>query len=80
MKIEILGTGCHHCVQLDLLVADVVKTLGLQEVEIRRADDEHKIRHYMPLDAIPGLVINGSLVSERVVPEQETLIRWLSQV
>ena len=79
MKIEILGTGCHNCVQLDLLVAEVVKTLGLQAVEIRRVEDEHEIRHYMPLDAIPGLVIDGRLVSEPEVPDRETLIHWLSQ-
>jgi hypothetical protein len=77
MKIEILGTGCRNCLELELLVGKVVSELGLLGVEVSRVDDERRIRRYIPLDAIPGLVINGNLVSERHVPAQETLKRWL---
>jgi hypothetical protein len=79
MKIEIIGTGCHNCIELDLLVAEVVRDLGLKGVEIQRVGDERRIRRYMSPEAIPGLVIDGVLVSERQVPEWETLTRWLLQ-
>lgn len=79
MKIEILGTGCHNCIELDLLVAKVVRDLGLKGAEIQRVDDECRIRRYMTLEAIPGLVIDGVLVSERQVPSAETLKGWLAE-
>lgn len=78
MKIEILGTGCYSCVELEMLIADVLKQLGRSDVEVVRVDDEHRIRHYMPLDEIPGLVIDGALVSMRELPPREKLVEWLS--
>ena len=79
MKIEILGTGCHNCIKLDLLVAELVRGLGLKDVEIQRVNDERRIRRYMTLEVILGLVLDGVLVSERQVPDGETLSRWLSE-
>jgi hypothetical protein len=34
----------------------------------------------MPLDEIPGLVIDGHLVSTNRVPEREELLRWFAPV
>ncbi len=78
MKVEILGTGCHSCLKLDLLVGEVAASLGRDDIEIVHVDNEQKILHYMPLDAIPGLVIDGELVSEREVPSRATLEKWLT--
>ncbi len=78
MKVEILGTGCYNCLELDLAVSSVLEKLGIIDVEVVRIDDERTIRHYMPLDALPGLRINGQLVSEREVPDESTLATWLS--
>ncbi len=80
MKIEILGTGCYNCVELEMLIADVLRELGKSDVEVTRVDDETRIRHYMPLDEIPGLLIDGMLVSTREVPSREKLLEWLSGV
>jgi predicted NBD/HSP70 family sugar kinase len=80
MKIEILGTGCYNCVELEMLIADVLKELGRTDVEVARVDDEKRIRHYMPLDEIPGLVIDGVLASTRELPTREKLVAWLSGV
>lgn len=79
MKIEILGTGCHDCVVLDLLVAKVLQGLGIADAEVTRVSDERRIMRYMTVDAIPGLVIDGTLVSQRGVPDEATLTAWLSQ-
>lgn len=80
MKIEILGTGCYNCVELEMLIADVLPQLGRTDVEVVRVDDEKRIRHYMPLDEIPGLVIDGVLASTRELPAREKLVEWLSGV
>ena len=80
MKIEILGTGCYNCVKLETLVDEVLKELGKTDVEAVRVSDEKQIRHYMPLDEIPGLLIDGVLASTRELPSRETLLKWLSGV
>ncbi len=77
MKIQVLGTGCHNCLELELRLAEAVARSGRKDVVVERVDDERAIRHYIPLDAIPGLVIDGKLVSQREVPDLETLLEWL---
>jgi hypothetical protein len=47
---------------------------------VARVDNEKQIRHHMPLDEIPGLVIDGVLVSTRELPPREKLVEWLSGV
>lgn len=79
MKIQILGTGCYNCIKLETLIAVVLKDLGRKEVEIVRVSDEKMIKKYMPLDLIPGLMIDDRLVSSKNVPDQETLRKWLDE-
>ncbi len=79
MKIEVLGTGCHDCVVLDLLVAKVLQKLGITGAEVARVSEERHIMRYMTLDAIPGLVIDGKLVSARAVPDEATLTAWFKE-
>ncbi len=78
MKIEILGTGCYNCVKLETLVNEIIAELGKTDIEITRVVDEKRIRHYMSLDQIPGLLIDGILVSVRDLPARETVVEWLS--
>jgi len=79
MKLEILGTGCYGCLELERRVAEALQKLGITGTEVVRVGDDRRIRRYTTLDAIPGLMINGRLVSERQVPDQPTLTAWLSQ-
>lgn len=80
MKIQVLGTGCHNCLELEMRLAEAIAKSGRTDVEMERVDDERVIRHHIPLDAIPGLLIDGRLVSERQVPDMETLLGWLKEV
>jgi len=80
MKIQIFGTGCHNCLELELRLAEAVAKSGRTDVEVERVDDERTIRRHIPLDAIPGLLIDGRLVSQREVPNIETLLDWLNAV
>ena len=77
MKIEILGTGCYNCIKLETLVSEILAELGKSNIEVVRVTDEHYIRKFMPVDELPGLVIDGVLVSTRDVPEREKLKEWL---
>ena len=79
MKVEILGTGCHNCLILEDLINEVLRDLGTTDVEVIRNSDEHFIRRHMPLDEIPGLLIDGILASTREVPSRDTLKEWLSE-
>ena len=80
MKIQILGTGCHKCLELEMRLAESIARSGRTDVEVQREDDERLIRHHIPLDAIPGLLIDGQLVSQREVPTIETLLEWVKVV
>lgn len=80
MKIQILGTGCHNCLELEMRLAEAMTQSGRADVEVERMDNEQVIRHHIPLDAIPGLLINRRLVSQREVPNIETLLDWLRAV
>lgn len=80
MRIQILGTGCHNCLELEMRLADAVTKSGRTDAVVERVDDEQIIRHHIPLDAIPGLLIDGRLVSQREVPNLETLVDWLKAV
>jgi hypothetical protein len=80
MKTQVLGTGCHNCLELEMRLAEAVQRSGRTDVVVERVDDEQRIRHHMPLDAIPGLLIDGRLVSQGEVPNIETLLDWLKVV
>ena len=80
LTIKVLGTGCHNCLELEKRLSEAITRSGRHDVSVERIDDERTIRHYIPLDAIPGLLIDGRLVSERQVPDMETLVNWLKAV
>ncbi len=77
MKIKILGTGCYNCIKLETLIHDVLTELNKSDIPIIRIDDEHIIRKYMPIDQLPGLVINETLVCTLDLPDRDTLKAWL---
>jgi len=75
MDIEIVGSGCHNCLRLELLVGQVLTELGV-EADLTRVEDPRLIDRYAPAGP-PGLMINGHLVSERLVPSKDELRRWI---
>jgi Thioredoxin domain len=78
--IKVLGTGCHNCLELERRLAEALTKLGRTDVQVERVDDERIILHHLPLDAIPGLLIDDKLVSQRTVPDSETLLEWLKEI
>lgn len=80
MKIQVLGTGCHNCLELEMRLAEAIAKSGRTDIVVERVDDERAIRQHIPLDAVPGLLIDERLVSERQVPNVEILLTWLKSV
>jgi hypothetical protein len=80
MKIQILGTGCHNCLELEMRLAEAIAKSGRRDVYVQREDGETIIRRHIPLEDIPGLLIDGQLISQREVPTVETLLDWLKAV
>ena len=77
MKITVLGTGCYKCISLESLLNEVLTEEDRADVTIERVTDERAIRKFMPLEAIPGLVIDGGLVHSGTVPSKDQLRQWL---
>ena len=77
-KIEVLGTGCYKCIQLETLLNEILQELGQTQVTVERISNERSIRKFMPVEDIPGLVIDGHLISSGEVPSREKLLGWFS--
>ncbi|HNZ11026.1 MAG: hypothetical protein BWX99_00524 [Deltaproteobacteria bacterium ADurb.Bin151] len=75
MKIEILGTGCAKCQQLEELVRSLVAESGV-EADISKVQDISKILSYGVLTT-PGLVINGDVKVAGKIPSAEQIKGWL---
>jgi small redox-active disulfide protein 2 len=75
MKIEILGTGCAKCQQLEEMVQSLVVEAGI-EAEISKVQDISKILSYGVLTT-PGLVINGDVKAAGKIPSAEQIKSWL---
>ena len=61
MKIEVLGTGCAKCTQLDAVVKEAVAKSG-KFVQIEKVEDIMKIMEYQVVST-PALVIDSRVVS-----------------
>lgn len=72
MKIEVLGTGCSKCVQLEAVVKEAVAKSG-KFAQIEKVDDITKIMEYQVMST-PGLVINGMVVSTGKVLSVDAVI------
>lgn len=70
MKIEILGTGCAKCNELEIKVKQAVAQSG-KFVQIEKVSDLQKIMGYGVMST-PGLVIDGIVKSTgRVLSVEE---------
>ena len=70
MKIEILGTGCAKCKQLEKNVLAALAQTG-KFAEVVKVEDLQKIMEYGVMST-PGLVIDGKVVSvgKLLTPEE----------
>ncbi len=77
MKIEVLGTGCSKCMQLEAVVKEAVAKSG-KFVQIEKVDDIMKIMEYQVVST-PGLVIDGKVVSTGKVPSVDEVLALMAE-
>ena len=75
MKIEILGTGCPKCKQLEANAKKAVAEAGIK-AEIVKVTDIAKIVEYGVMST-PALVINGKVKSSGRIPDTNEITGWL---
>jgi len=76
MKIEILGTGCAKCNQLEAVVKEAVAKSG-KFAQIEKVDDMMKIMEYQVVST-PGLVVDGKVKSTGKVLSVDEVIAFIS--
>jgi len=77
MKIEVLGTGCAKCIQLEAVVKQAVAKSG-KFVQIEKVDDITKIMEYQVMST-PGLVIDGKVVSTGKVLSIDEVLAFIEK-
>lgn len=77
MKIEILGTGCAKCIQLERVVKEAVAKSG-KFIQIKKVDDITKIMEYQVMST-PGLVIDGKVVSTGKVLSVDEVVKLIEE-
>jgi len=76
MKIELLGTGCSKCVQLETVVQQAI-TISGKLVTLEKVDDIMKIIQYQVLTT-PGLVVDGKVVSTGKVLSVDEVLAYIN--
>jgi len=75
MKIEILGTGCSKCNELEEKVKQAVGKSG-KFAQVEKVDDLQKIMDYGVMST-PALVIDGEVKSTGKVPSIDEILAFL---
>ncbi|UFS62615.1 thioredoxin family protein [Sulfurimonas sp. HSL-1656] len=76
MKIEILGTGCAKCNELEAKVKQAVAKSG-KFLQVEKVSDLQKIMAYGVMST-PGLVIDGEVKSTGRVPSVDEILAMIA--
>ena len=77
MKIEVLGTGCKKCIELEMIVKQAIAKSG-KFVQLEKVEDIMKIMEYQVVST-PGLVINGEVVSAGKVLSVDEVLAYITK-
>lgn len=75
MKIEVLGTGCSKCKQLEKDVYNALAELNIA-AEVSKVEDIKQIMKYKVMST-PALVIDGQVKISGRLPRKEELHKYL---
>ncbi len=74
-KIEVLGSGCAKCKQLEMKVRELSADNDI-EANIVKVSDIKEIMKYGILST-PGLVVDGEVKWSGSIPKDEQILAWL---
>ncbi len=77
MKIEILGTGCTKCKELEAKAIQAVAQSG-KFAQVEKVEDITKIMEYQVMST-PGLVIDGEVLSTGKVLSVDEIIDLINR-
>ena len=77
MKIEVLGTGCRKCNELEEKVKQAIAKSG-KFIQFEKVSDLMKIMGY-GVTGTPGLVIDGEVVSTGRVPSVDEILEYITK-
>ena len=75
MLIQVLGTGCAKCNELEKLVKDVVAAKGC-DATVEKVTDLQKIT-MLGVFVTPGLVIDGAVKAAGKMPTRQEIEGWI---
>ncbi len=78
MKIEVLGTGCAKCKQLEKDVYDALAELNIT-ADVSKVQDIKQIMSYKIIST-PALVVDGQVKIAGRLPRKEELHSYLEEV
>ena len=76
MKIEILGTGCSQCKQLEENVKTAVLRSGKKDIEIIKVTDISLIIAYGVMST-PALIIDKKVKCTGRIPDSKEIAEWI---
>ncbi len=76
MKIEILGTGCKKCKQLQLEAEKAVSMSGIT-ADVIKIDNPIDIAAYGVMNT-PAIAIDGKIMASGKVIDAKKIMEWLS--
>lgn len=77
MKIEVLGTGCAKCKQLEKDVYNALAELDVA-ADVSKVEDIKKIMSYKVM-MTPALVINGKVKLSGRLPKKDELHKYINE-
>ncbi len=77
MEIEVLGTGCPSCTEVEKRVKNALAELGIS-ADVQKITDIKSIAA-RGVFSTPGLVINGTIKSSGRVPRLEEIKAWIQE-
>ena len=77
MKIEILGTGCPNCAELEKRVKNALAELAVS-ADVRKITDIKSIAA-RGVFSTPGLIVDDTVKSSGRIPQLEEIKTWIQE-
>jgi small redox-active disulfide protein 2 len=72
MKLEVLGSGCRKCIELEKRVREAISILGLKAEVVHIYDISRMVE--MGVAATPALLLDGKVILSGILPTTEYLV------
>lgn len=78
LTIRVVGAGCPRCRTVEARVFNVLARLDV-EADVRKITQASQFAD-LGVFSPPGVIINGTVVSQGKIPSEDDLEKWISDV